>query len=401
MVDTLARIRLLTGDDSFWNQQNPVLLLGEVGFRNVTGEDPLMRVGDGVRPWNQLPDMNKFGPVGPPGPQGPIGSTGERGPAGPPGDQTSPFLTPFQINGPNDNQRFLLNEVNGLQVWAPPDINTYVARFTGNAAHAQGSLGVLIQAGATSTDHTLFVADLAGNRMAVFEGDGSGSIGRGSAFSWAPYAPGGGASHWAFGQVQLYGGSPLLTIQGELGGISAMDVQVPNQTMVDRWIARFFNTGSAAGASNGVYIQAGLNSADVSFMVTRQDMSLVTWRVNGNGSLWAGGVQPGSGTTLVWGAGGQITVVSSSARFKTDVRSLARDRIRETVAKLRPVSYRSTCEHDDPALTHYGLIAEEVEAIDPNLVTYDDDGQVRAVQYDRIAMLLLPLVQELLGLEAA
>lgn len=393
-MDTLARIRLLTGDDPFWQQQNPVLLKGEVGFRNVEGDDPWMRVGDGVRAWNQLPDLKKEGPVGPAGPQGPMGATGERGPPGPAGDQTSPFLTPYQINGPFDSPRFVLDDGNSLRIFGPPDIGTYVARFIGNPAHAAGSLGVLITAGETSTDHALLVANLASETLLNIEGDGSGGIGRGGAprrFTWNP------EGHFAFGSPQTGPTAPLLTISGEVGA-TALECIGGNQTMSGNYVAKFRSTGSAAGASWGVYIQAGLNSADTAFIVQQQNLQFTLFRVNGNGSLWAGQVQPGSGTTMVWGSGGQICIATSAARFKREVQALAREHIRATVARLRPVSYKSTCEADDPTRTHYGLIAEEVAEVDPNLVTYDDDGSPRGVAYDRIAMLLLPLVQELLGM---
>ena len=76
---------------------------------------------------------------------------------------------------------------------------------------------------------------------------------------------------------------------------------------------------------------------------------------------------------------------------------VTREQAKKTIAKLRAVSYRSKCEADDPHRTHYGLIAEEVAEVDPNLVTWDAEGRPQGVQYERIAMLLLPLMQELLA----
>lgn len=97
--------------------------------------------------------------------------------------------------------------------------------------------------------------------------------------------------------------------------------------------------------------------------------------------------------------GNFISVTSSCARHKRDIRSVARERAREVVKKLRPVSYRSKCEHENPDVTYYGFIAEEVAEADPYLVTYDKEGRPQSVHYERIAALLVPLMRELLGFD--
>ena len=70
------------------------------------------------------------------------------------------------------------------------------------------------------------------------------------------------------------------------------------------------------------------------------------------------------------------------------------------VCALRPITYRSKAPADNPALRWFGLIAEEVSEVDPRLVHYtrDVDGNAMpdAVQYERLTVLLLKAVQELL-----
>ena len=109
---------------------------------------------------------------------------------------------------------------------------------------------------------------------------------------------------------------------------------------------------------------------------------------------------------------------TSSARYKSAVEDLA-PIYAENVLKLRPVWYRSSCPADDPAWSWYGLIAEEVAAVEPRLVSWgygaDDydiiekyvDGKLTiertvrlgaqpvpdGVAYDRVAVLLLSIVQ--------
>lgn len=85
---------------------------------------------------------------------------------------------------------------------------------------------------------------------------------------------------------------------------------------------------------------------------------------------------------------------TSSIRYKRDVHTLCAERARDIIRGLRVVSYRSKAPSDDPKRVHYGLIAEEVAKLDTALVTFDAQGRPDGVQYERVAMLMLPLLQE-------
>jgi hypothetical protein len=94
-----------------------------------------------------------------------------------------------------------------------------------------------------------------------------------------------------------------------------------------------------------------------------------------------------SGATVVVRPNGQLGVVASSARYKQDIEplgSVARG-MAEKLAQLRPVSFRYTGE---PEATHYGLIAEEVDRVIPELVVRDGENRPDSVQY----MALIPLL---------
>jgi hypothetical protein len=95
---------------------------------------------------------------------------------------------------------------------------------------------------------------------------------------------------------------------------------------------------------------------------------------------------------------------TSSVRYKTDIADLDADWSR-ILRGLRPITYRSKAPADNPALRWLGLIAEEVSEVDPRLVHYtrDPDGNEvpDAVQYERLTVLLLKAVQELLGRQDA
>jgi trimeric autotransporter adhesin len=88
---------------------------------------------------------------------------------------------------------------------------------------------------------------------------------------------------------------------------------------------------------------------------------------------------------------GQLGTLSSSARFKKDIKPM--DTASEVVLALKPVTfhYKSDCEQRP----EYGLIAEEVAKVNPNLVVRDDDGEIYTVRYEAVnAMLLNEFLKE-------
>ena len=58
----------------------------------------------------------------------------------------------------------------------------------------------------------------------------------------------------------------------------------------------------------------------------------------------------------------------------------------DKLSRLRPVSYRYKA---DPGSTHYGLIAEEVDKVMPELVVRDEENRPESVQYQELIPLLL------------
>ncbi|MBS0625983.1 MAG: tail fiber domain-containing protein, partial [Verrucomicrobia bacterium] len=92
-------------------------------------------------------------------------------------------------------------------------------------------------------------------------------------------------------------------------------------------------------------------------------------------------------------SGQQLGTISSSIRFKTDIREIEHAES-EGLQKLRPVSFRYKSQPDNPRLD-YGLIAEEVVDIYPDLVVYDAEGQPETVQYHKLYGLLIAEIQRL------
>ena len=87
---------------------------------------------------------------------------------------------------------------------------------------------------------------------------------------------------------------------------------------------------------------------------------------------------------------GKLGMVLSLARYKRDVHDM--DKASGNLMKLRPVTFRYK---DDPqGIKQYGLIAEEVEPLYPELVIHSTDGQVQSVRYSMLTSMLLNELQK-------
>ena len=90
---------------------------------------------------------------------------------------------------------------------------------------------------------------------------------------------------------------------------------------------------------------------------------------------------------------GQLGTISSSIRFKEDVHDMAG--ASERLLKLRPVTFRYTQAYSDGAKPiQYGLIAEEVADVFPELAVRDAGGRVETVHYETLNVLLVNELQK-------
>src|SRR5438874_2487680 len=98
----------------------------------------------------------------------------------------------------------------------------------------------------------------------------------------------------------------------------------------------------------------------------------------------------GSGVQV--GSDGQLGVANSSKRFKGDIKPM--ERASESILALQPVTFRYKKEIDAGSAPQFGLVAEEVAEVNPDLVIYRD-GQPYTVRYDQVnAMLLNEFLKE-------
>ena len=100
---------------------------------------------------------------------------------------------------------------------------------------------------------------------------------------------------------------------------------------------------------------------------------------------------PVVGDTVVVNTDGQLGTEMSAARFKKEIRPM--DKTSEAILALKPVSF--LYKSDSKATQRFGLIAEDVAKVNPDLVVRDRKGEIYSVRYEAVnAMLLIQFLKE-------
>ncbi len=100
-----------------------------------------------------------------------------------------------------------------------------------------------------------------------------------------------------------------------------------------------------------------------------------------------------SGAPVLVSADGQLGIALSAVRFKEAIKPI--DTASEAIFALNPVTFRYKEQFDPKRIPQFGLVAEEVEKVNPDLVRRDRDGKLQTVRYDAVnAMLLNEFLKE-------
>ena len=100
-----------------------------------------------------------------------------------------------------------------------------------------------------------------------------------------------------------------------------------------------------------------------------------------------------SGATVLVASNGQLGTMTSSERFKQEIKPMGA--ASEALLALKPVTFRYRKDVDAKGTSQFGLVAEEVEKINPDLVVRDEAGKPYSVRYDQVnAMLLNEFLKE-------
>ena len=159
-------------------------------------------------------------------------------------------------------------------------------------------------------------------------------------------------------------------------------------------------TGSsniAIGSNAGRNLTTGSNNVDIGNVGVAGEAN--TTRIGTQGTQRATFIAGISGASIsgaqpvLVSTSGQLGVRASSARFKEAIKPM--DKASEAILALHPVSFRYKKELDPKGVPQFGLIAEEVAKVNPELVVADDQGKPFTVRYDEInAMFLNEFLKE-------
>jgi uncharacterized coiled-coil protein SlyX len=158
-------------------------------------------------------------------------------------------------------------------------------------------------------------------------------------------------------------------------------------------------TGSnniALGFNAGANLTTGSNNIDIGALGVAGEAAKIRIGKQGtqNGTFIAGifGV-PITGSTVVVNSNGRLGVATSSARFKEAIKPM--DKASEAILALKLVTFRYKKELDPESIPQFGLVAEDVAKVSPDLVARDAEGKVFTVRYEAVnAMLLNEFLKE-------
>jgi hypothetical protein len=152
----------------------------------------------------------------------------------------------------------------------------------------------------------------------------------------------------------------------------------------------------ALGYNAGYNVTTGSNNIEIGASGTASDNGTIQIGSQGTQiSTTIAGIYgtPVTGSAVYVTATGQLGVQASSERYKTDIATMPE--LSGKLAQLRPVTFHYRT--DPKGVRQYGLIAEEVDQVYPELVIRDEKGKIQGVHYEELAPMLLSEVQKQRG----
>ena len=174
-----------------------------------------------------------------------------------------------------------------------------------------------------------------------------------------------------------------------------------NTAIGDNALARNLTGSSniALGITAGAALTTGDNNIDIGNGSLAGESSRIRIGTEGTQTAtYIAGIRQAplaNGTALAVGitADGQMGVRASSARFKEAIKPM--DKASEAILGLKPVTFRYKKDLDPKGVAQFGLVAEEVAKVNPDLVVADNQGKPFTVRYEEVnAMLLNEFLKE-------
>jgi uncharacterized coiled-coil protein SlyX len=160
-----------------------------------------------------------------------------------------------------------------------------------------------------------------------------------------------------------------------------------------RGVVGSFNIG--LGSSAGTRLNNGNNNIDIGNVGVADESATIRIGADQTKTFIAGirGVTTtvANSVPVVIDSQGQLGTMSSSRRFKKEIKAM--EQVSESILALKPVTFHY--KGDNIATPQFGLIAEEVAEVNPDLVVRDKSGDIYTVRYDAVnAMLLNEFLKE-------
>ena len=156
------------------------------------------------------------------------------------------------------------------------------------------------------------------------------------------------------------------------------------------------NDNIALGNDAGEHLTTGSNNIDIGNRGVAGESNTIRIGTINHTNTYIGGI---NGVTIVGGVGvlidtnGHLGTTTSSARFKEAIKPM--DKTSEAILALKPVTFRYKHELDPKSIPQFGLVAEDVEKVNPDLVARDEQGKPYTVRYEAVnAMLLNEFLKE-------
>ncbi|MFB3106699.1 MAG: tail fiber domain-containing protein, partial [Pseudomonadales bacterium] len=195
-------------------------------------------------------------------------------------------------------------------------------------------------------------------------------------------------------------GSNTTGVNNTVSGLNALFKNTTGSFNTASGFGALFNntTGSsntAVGNQAGVNATTGHNNIYIgSRGVAAESNAIRIGDANIHTSVFIAGIRSvGSGSQVVVDNNGRLGELGSSKRFKEDIHDMGE--ASTNLMRLRPVTFHYKKEYDaGDGRLQYGLIAEEVAEVYPELVMYDDQGRVKTVLYQQLSGMLLNELQK-------
>jgi hypothetical protein len=162
------------------------------------------------------------------------------------------------------------------------------------------------------------------------------------------------------------------------------------------WMSTTGNYNTALGYYAGSNLTTGSYNIDIGNTGVADESAAIRIGTAGNQTAtFIAGISgaPVAGLTVVVDGNGQLGTIASSERFKNEIKPM--NEASEAIFDLKPVTFRYKNQLDPKQAPQFGLVAEEVEKVDPDLVAHDAAGEVYTVRYEAVnAMLLNEFLKE-------